>query len=158
MTHPFIIGLHYTYETSDKLYFVMDYMRSGDLYKFLKVKKRFKESAAKFYAACVVMALGFLHEKRIIYRDLKLENILMQNDGYINVADFGLSKFLESEDDKMRTFCGTRPYLAPEIICNKKYDMSVDWWALGIMVYEMLYGKLPFIANNEQLLYKKICE
>lgn len=161
VTHPFIIGLHYVFETKKRLFFVMDYMRCGDLNKMLRDKGHFKESAVKFYTAQIVLAIGCLHEKHIIYRDLKLENVLMQNDGYVNLADFGLSKFLDEEGvNKQRadTFCGTRPYLAPEIINGTKYDRNVDWWALGIMTYEMLHGCLPFISDNERMLFRKICK
>ena len=122
----------------------MNFVRCGDLYKHLTLKSYFKESIAKFYAAQIILALGFLHDSKIIYRDLKLENVLLESDGYIVLADFGMSKFLAHSDERMKSFVGTLPYLAPEIVNNEKYDRTVDWWALGIMLYEMMFGSLPF--------------
>ena len=100
--------------------------------------------------------MGFLHDSKIIYRDLKLENVLLESDGYIVLADFGMSKFLDHSDERMKSFVGTLPYLAPEIINNEKYDRTVDWWALGIMLYEMMYGSLPFSHKNQKILFDKI--
>ena len=134
----------------------MNFVRCGDLYKHLRLKTCFKESISKFYAAQIILALGFLHDSKIIYRDLKLENVLLESDGYVCLADFGLSKFLEDTDERMQSFVGTLPYMAPEIINNEKYDRTVDWWALGIMLFEMMYGKLPFEHSNQKKLFDKI--
>lgn len=119
-------------------------------------KKKFKESAAKFYAAQVILALGYLHNKKIIYRDLKLENILVEEDGYIVISDFGLSKILSEPNQLTETFCGTAAYLAPEIIRGSSYDKTVDWWALGILLYEMLHGLPPFFDRNMYTMFEKI--
>jgi len=134
--HPFIINLDYLFQDSHRIYFLMRYVQGGDLLKHLQIKKRFKESAVQFYAAQIALAIGHLHSKRIIYRDLKLENILMNDDGYILLSDFGLSKILPPGQLSF-TLCGTAAYIAPEILSKSSYDFKVDWWALGVLVFEM---------------------
>lgn len=155
-SHPFIVDVHYVFENDKRVYFVMNFLRCGDLYKQLQNRSYFKESVAKFYAAQIILAIGCLHDHKVIYRDLKLENVLLQDDGYVNLADFGMVKFLDDWDDQMRTFVGTRPYLAPEIVENKKYDRTVDWWAMGILLFEMMFGRLPFYDRNPRVLFDKI--
>lgn len=117
--------------------------------------KRFSENLAKFYATCVILAIGFLHQNNYIYRDLKLENILLDEFGYIKVSDFGLAKFLP-DTEKALTFCGTPEYLAPEIILGLGHNKSADWWTVGIFIYEMVYGLPPFYSHNHNELYRKI--
>lgn len=125
----------------------MEFMAGGELFQHLRKFKRFNEQQAKFYAACIAMALGHLHNKNYIYRDLKLENLLLDSDGYAKLTDFGLAKFIEKEE-KALTFCGTPEYLCPEVILGQGHNRPADWWALGILIYEMLHGIPPFYSSN----------
>jgi serum/glucocorticoid-regulated kinase 2 len=123
----------------------MDFIQGGELFKHLSEQKRFSEDKAKFYAAQIALALGYLHDSKIIYRDLKPENILLDSKGYIKLADFGLAKILNINDkEDPNSFCGTPEYLAPEMILGSGHDHTLDWWALGILIYEMIIGIPPF--------------
>lgn len=153
--HPFLMGLHYAFQTKHKLYMVMDYMPGGELYIHLRTHGLMDEPTAKFYVCEIVLALEHLHQNKIIYRDLKPENVLIGKDGHIKLTDFGLSKKVEKAT---YTFCGTAEYLAPEIIRGTGHDMSVDWWALGTLMYEMIMGKPPFCSDNRQETLQKIVE
>jgi len=126
--HPFIVQLHYAFQTQDKLFFIMDFLNGGELFYHLKEGERFSESKAKFYAAEIILGLECLHKNGIIYRDLKPENIILDTEGHIRLTDFGLSK--KESESKTYTFCGTPEYISPEIISNKGYDKNVDWWSL----------------------------
>ena len=146
------------FQTDERLMFVMRFVRGGDMCTLLQKQKRFSESRAKFYAAIVSMALGHLHKQNFIYRDLKTENILLEEDGYLSLTDFGLSKQLNNDDETTNTFCGTPVYLAPEIVKGYGYTKRVDWWALGILTYEMVVGFPPFYTgnNNPTRMYELI--
>ncbi|CAG9324813.1 SGK2_2 [Blepharisma stoltei] len=152
---PFIVQLRYAFQTSDKLYMVMDYMKGGELFFHLRKEGKFSEDRAKFYAAEILLAFESLHNAGVIYRDLKPENILLDVDGHIKLTDFGLSKVTDS-DKKAFTFCGTPEYLAPEVLKNEGYDKAVDFWSLGVVLYEMIAGEPPFYAENRVELYKMI--
>ena len=154
VNHPFLVGLEYAFQTPEKLYFVMEFMQGGELFQHLRNQKRFNEEQAKFYAACITLGLGHLHNKNYIYRDLKLENLLLDEHGYAKLTDFGLAKFLKS-DEKALTFCGTPEYLAPEVILGKGHNRPADWWSLGVLIYEMIFGIPPFYSSNVQMMYKK---
>ncbi|KAG1664810.1 Serine/threonine-protein kinase Sgk3 [Nymphon striatum] len=141
--HPFLVGLHYSFQTSDKLYFVLDYVNGGELFFHLQRERYFPEHRSRFYAAEMASALGYLHSHGIVYRDLKPENILLDSIGHIVLTDFGLCKEgIVGHNDTTTTFCGTPEYLAPEVIRKQAYDRSVDWWCLGAVLFEMLYGLL----------------
>ena len=155
VNHPFLVGLIYAFQTPEKLYFVMEFMKGGELYQHLMKLDRFSEDQAKFYAACIAMALGHLHNNDYIYRDLKLENILLDEQGYAKLTDFGLAKFVKS-DEKALTFCGTPEYLSPELLLGQGHNRPADWWSLGVLIYEMIYGVPPFYSSNVQNMYKKI--
>ncbi|XP_065332814.1 serine/threonine-protein kinase Sgk1-like isoform X1 [Cloeon dipterum] len=154
--HPFLVGLHYSFQTTDKLYFVLDYINGGELFFHLQKERSFSESRARFYSAEISSALGYLHSRQIIYRDLKPENLLLDQQGHVILTDFGLCKEGLRDSDTTDTFCGTPEYLAPEVIRKQAYDRSVDWWCLGAVLYEMLYGLPPFYNKNTSTMYQNI--
>jgi len=155
LQHPFLMTLRYAFQTKDKLYFVLDYFPGGELFFHLKRKRRFSEAVAQIYVAEIALALGHLHSKGIIYRDLKPENILLDENGHVCLTDFGLSKDIKP-DEQAFTFCGTPEYLAPEIITGAGHGKAVDWWSLGILLYELTVGIPPFYSQNPNEMYQKI--
>lgn len=154
---PFIVKLHYTFQTDRKLYFVLEYCSGGELFSILQRCRRLTEEKAKFYAAQIVLALEHLHKHNVVYRDLKPENVLISETGYIKLADFGLSRMNVTQNEA-RTLCGTPEYLAPEILLNKGYGKAVDWWTFGNILYEMLIGITPFYTQQRSQLYDRIKE
>lgn len=156
INHPFIVSLRYAFQTQAKLYMILDYFTGGELFFHLKAIGRFDENRAKFYAAEIALAIACLHSKDIVYRDLKPENVLLDEEGHIRLTDFGLSKESVNGESLTHTFCGTPEYLAPEVIQGGGYGKPVDWWSLGTLLYEMLTGLPPFYNPNLQLMYEKI--
>ncbi|XP_048819079.1 serine/threonine-protein kinase Sgk2-like isoform X1 [Lagopus muta] len=154
--HPFLVGLHYSFQTSEKLYFVLDYVNGGELFFHLQRERCFREPRARFYAAEVASAIGYLHSLNIIYRDLKPENILLDCQGHVVLTDFGLCKEGMEEEETTSTFCGTPEYLAPEVLKKQPYDRTVDWWCLGAVLYEMLFGLPPFYSRDVSQMYDNI--
>ncbi|KAJ9624725.1 Serine/threonine-protein kinase [Knufia peltigerae] len=154
---PFIVGLKFSFQTPTDLYLVTDFMSGGELFWHLQKEGRFKEDRAKFYIAELILALKHLHEHNIVYRDLKPENILLDANGHIALCDFGLSKANLTQDDTTNTFCGTTEYLAPEVLLDEQgYTKMVDFWSLGVLVFEMCCGWSPFYAEDTQQMYKNI--
>uniref|UniRef100_A0A8C4Q3X8 Protein kinase X-linked n=1 Tax=Eptatretus burgeri TaxID=7764 RepID=A0A8C4Q3X8_EPTBU len=151
--HPFIVTLFWTHHDTRFLYMLMEYAPGGELFSYLRNLGHFCDSYSRFYAAEVVCALEFLHSHCIVYRDLKPENILLDSHGHIKLTDFGFSKKLR---EKTYTLCGTPEYLAPEVIQSQGHDTAVDWWALGILAFEMLSGHPPFFDDNPFGTYQKI--
>ena len=151
--HPFLIRMWGTFQDSMNLFMVMDYIEGGELFSLLRKSQRFPNPVAKFYAAEVTLALEYLHFHNIIYRDLKPENILLDRNGHIKITDFGFAKEVETVT---WTLCGTPDYIAPEVIATKPYNKSVDWWSLGILIFEMLAGYTPFYDSTPMKTYEKI--
>ncbi|XP_018655404.1 serine/threonine kinase [Schistosoma mansoni] len=142
--HPFLVGLHSCFQTRSRLFFVIEFVNGGDLMFYMQRNLRLAEDYARFYAAEICIALNFLHERGIIYRDLKLDNVLMDSEGHIKLTDYGMCKEGIIGDMTTTTFCGTPNYIAPEILKGESYSFSVDWWALGVLMFEMLAGRSPW--------------
>ena len=155
LKHPFIVQLvGFNFEDPKYIYFVLEYIQGGELFTLLRTKGTFPVPQTKFYVAHIITIFEYLHSKNIVYRDLKPENILINKNGYLKLTDFGFAKILENE--KTYTLCGTPEYLAPEIILNKGHGKAVDWWTLGILLYEMLVGIDPFSDDDPMKTYQKI--
>lgn len=155
-SHPFLISLKYSFQTADRLCFVMEYVNGGELFFHLSRERVFGEDKTRFYGAEILLALEYLHEQGIIYRDLKLENLLLDKDGHIKIADFGLCKEDILFGKTTKTFCGTPEYLAPEVLDDSDYGRAVDWWGLGVVMYEMMCGRLPFYNRDHEILFELI--
>jgi len=155
LDHPFLMNLRFAFQTKEKLYLVLDYVRGGELFFHLKNNRRFAEDVAKLWVGEIALALGHLHSLGVLYRDLKPENILLDPDGHVILTDFGLAKDV-AKDEKTNTFCGTPEYLAPEIVTGSGHDKAVDWWSLGILLYELTVGIPPFYSQNVNEMYNKI--
>ncbi|XP_022603877.1 protein kinase C epsilon type-like [Seriola dumerili] len=154
--HPYLTQLFCCFQTKDRLFFVMEYVNGGDLMFQIQRSRKFDEARSRFYAAEVTSALMFLHRHGVIYRDLKLDNILLDAEGHCKLADFGMCKEGILNGVTTTTFCGTPDYIAPEILQELDYGPSVDWWALGVLMYEMMAGQPPFEADNEDDLFESI--
>ncbi|CAO3621657.1 unnamed protein product [Cunninghamella blakesleeana] len=150
---PFIVDLFCTFQDDVNLYMLLEYVVGGELFSHLRRAGRFTNDMTRFYASEIVLAIEYLHSKNIIYRDLKPENLLIDHQGHIKITDFGFAKTVV---DRTWTLCGTPEYLAPEIIQSKGHGKAVDWWALGILIFEMLAGYPPFFDDNSFGIYEKI--
>ncbi|XP_029595258.1 serine/threonine-protein kinase N1 isoform X1 [Salmo trutta] len=153
--HPFLVNLFACFQTPEHVCFVMEYTAGGDLMMHIHADV-FTEPRAVFYSACVVLGLQFLHDHKIVYRDLKLDNLLLDTDGYVKIADFGLCKEGMGYGDRTSTFCGTPEFLAPEVLTDTSYTRAVDWWGLGVLIYEMLVGESPFPGDDEEEVFDSI--
>eukprot|EP00106_Octopus_bimaculoides_P000172 XP_014767614.1 PREDICTED: serine/threonine-protein kinase N2-like [Octopus bimaculoides] len=153
--HPFLVNLFACFQTKQHVIFVMEYACGGDLMMHIH-SDVFSEPRTVFYAACVVLGLQYLHEHNIVYRDLKLDNLLLDYEGYLKIADFGLCKEGMGFGDRTTTFCGTPEFLAPEVLTETSYTRSVDWWGLGVLIYEMLVGESPFPGDDEEEVFDSI--
>ncbi|XP_059870013.1 serine/threonine-protein kinase N3 isoform X3 [Delphinus delphis] len=152
MGHPFLLSLLACFHTSSHACFVTEFVPGGDLMMQIH-EDVFPEPQARFYLACVVLGLQFLHEQKIIYRDLKLDNLLLDAQGFLKIADFGLCKEGIGFGDRTSTFCGTPEFLAPEVLTQEAYTRAVDWWGLGVLLYEMLVGECPFPGDTEEEVF-----
>ncbi|PHH66019.1 hypothetical protein CDD81_544 [Ophiocordyceps australis] len=156
INNPFIVPLKFSFQSPEKLYFVLAFVNGGELFHHLQKEHRFDVNRARFYTAELLCALECLHGFSVIYRDLKPENILLDYQGHIALCDFGLCKLDMKDEDRTNTFCGTPEYLAPELLMGKGYNKTVDWWTLGVLLYEMLTGLPPFYDENTNEMYRKI--
>uniref|UniRef100_A0A8C2JVG7 protein kinase C n=1 Tax=Cyprinus carpio TaxID=7962 RepID=A0A8C2JVG7_CYPCA len=153
--HPFLVNLFACFQTKEHVCFVMEYAAGGDLMMHIHADV-FSEVRSVFYAACVVLGLQFLHDHKIVYRDLKLDNLLLDTEGYVKIADFGLCKEGMGFKDRTSTFCGTPEFLAPEVLTETSYTRAVDWWGLGVLIFEMLVGESPFPGDDEEEVFDSI--
>ena len=151
--HPFIVDLYSTFQDSLNVYMLLSYVPGGELFTHLRRAQRFTPDVTRFYLATIVLALRYLHSFNIIYRDLKPENLLLDSRGYLRLTDFGFAKIVE---DRTWTLCGTPEYLAPEIILNEGHGKPADWWACGVLAYEMMVGFPPFFDETAPGIYEKI--
>lgn len=156
INNPFIVPLKFSFQSPEKLYFVLAFVNGGELFYHLQKDGRFDVNRARFYTAELLCALECLHGFSVIYRDLKPENILLDYQGHIALCDFGLCKLDMKDEDRTNTFCGTPEYLAPELLMGKGYNKTVDWWTLGVLLYEMLTGLPPYYDENTNEMYRKI--
>lgn len=154
-SHPFLVGLLCAFQTVDKLFLLMPFVQGGDLFMHLKRRKRFTEHEVQFFVSQIILGLQFQHSKGIIYQDQKPENILLCSNGYIKLADFGAAKYCY-QTKSYKTFIGTADYIAPEVLKKLPYNKAVDWWSLGILMFELLYGKTPFFQQEPRLTFKHI--
>ncbi|CAO3599164.1 unnamed protein product [Absidia cylindrospora] len=154
--NPFIVPLKFAFQSPDKLYLVLAFINGGELFHHLQLEGRFTEERSRFYTAELLCALECLHNLNVVYRDLKPENILIDLHGHIALCDFGLCKLNMTEEERTNTFCGTPEYLAPELLHGHGYTKNVDWWTLGVLLYEMMTGLPPFYDENTNDMYKKI--
>lgn len=153
INHPFIVTMFASFQDDVSLYMLLEYIIGGELFTHLRKQGKFSNDHGRFYATQIILAFEYLHEDNIVYRDLKPENLLLDAVGYIKITDFGFAKVVT---DRTWTLCGTPEYLAPEIIQSKGHGKGVDWWALGVLVYEMIAGYPPFYDENPFGIYQKI--
>lgn len=151
--HPFIVNLVGLLQDRRRVYMLMEYVPGGEVFTRLRADGRFSNDASRFYAAEIILAFEYLHSSSTVYRDLKPENLLFTQRGHIKITDFGFAKVLH---DKTFTLCGTPEYLAPEIIQSRGHGLAVDWWALGVLIYEMIAGYPPFFDETTFGIYQKI--
>jgi len=156
LEHPFLVKLHATFKDDMKLYFLLEPSLGGELFSLLSEKTFFDEPTSRFFAGCVILGFEYMHSKNMIYRDLKPENLLLDNMGYLKITDFGFAKVMSQS--WTYTLCGTPDYLAPEVVSGEGHGKGVDWWTLGILIYEMLNGMPPFNDDEPIKIYNKIIE
>jgi protein kinase X len=155
ISHPFIVHLNNFFQDETNLYFQSEYVAGGELFTLMLNEGKLQVEQVKFYSAQLVSIFEYLHSKKIIYRDLKPENVLINSTGYLKLTDFGMAKRIES---KTYTICGTPEYMAPEIVLNQGHGSPADWWSLGILLYEMLVGITPFTDKDPTIIYQKVIE
>lgn len=155
ISFPFCVGLDCAFKDNIYLYFVLPYISGGEMFTYIQKYGTFSDTLSKFYASQVVLALEYLHYCDVVHRDIKPENILVDSNGFLKLCDFGFCKVLKK---KTWTLCGTPEYLAPEVILSKGYSFSVDWWATGVLIFEMIAGHPPFCASDPNKLYQKVLD
>jgi len=153
MHHTSLVNLHRTYKDKRRLYLLLDACLGGEIFTLLRKQRYFSEDTSRFFSASVVEAFDYMHSQSIVYRDLKPENLVLNRNGYVKVADFGFAKFVM---DKTYTLCGTPDYLAPEIVTGQGHGKGVDWWTVGVLIYELCSGVSPFYSSDQTEMYRKI--
>lgn len=153
LDHPFLITTQGFSQDERQLYLVIELVNGGELFTYLRSVHKFSPDHANFYTAQVIQMFEYLHSKDIVYRDLKPENVLIDKEGYLKLTDFGFAKVVQS---RTYTLCGTPEYLAPEILLNKGHGKPVDWWTVGVLIYEMNAGIDPFNDEDPMVVYQKI--
>lgn len=148
LRHPFIVNMSYAFQDREKLYLVMDLLEGGDLRYHMGCRRRFKESEAKFFIACIILGLEFLHLNNIIHRDIKPENLVFDNTGYLRTTDLGIARVMKSNNSSDTS--GTPGYMAPEVMCRQDHSFPVDYYAVGIIAYELMLGKRPYNGRNRR--------
>ena len=156
MNNPFIVKLNYAFQTSEKLFLLLDYCPGGDLLKQLQIQTRFSEEKAKFYICEIILALGELHKHNIIFRDLKPDNVVIDKEGHALLTDFGLSREGVVDKEMAKSFCGSIAYLAPEMLSRSGHGKAVDWYLLGVLFYELLVGVPPYFTTNQEHIFMNI--
>ena len=156
MSHPFIVNMYYSFQNQDNLYLVLDLMTGGDLRYHLTRLKRVSEIEGKFLVSNIILALEYIHINKIVHRDIKPENLVMDQKGYIHLTDFGIAKVIENNYIKENNSSGTPGYVAPEILCGNEYNFSVDYFALGIVTYELITGERPYTGSNKLEIKEKM--
>uniref|UniRef100_A0A7S2KPB5 Protein kinase domain-containing protein n=1 Tax=Zooxanthella nutricula TaxID=1333877 RepID=A0A7S2KPB5_9DINO len=156
VSHPFIVALHYAFQTPKNLYLVLEFCNGGELFFHLSRVPRFTEERTQFYAAETSAAIAYLHEVEIVYRDLKPENLLLDCEGHLKITDFGLSKRGIIDNVSAKTVCGTPEYIAPEIVERRGHGRAVDWYAIGALTFEMLTGLPPFYHSDREIMVQRI--
>ena len=151
--HPFICAVHEAYNAPKHVMFLMDLVPGGELFSLLAKARVLSQSATALYVAMVGSALGYLSARKIAHRDVKLENLLFDDKGYLKLVDFGFAKKIES---RTFTFCGTPDYMAPDILTGKGHNYAVDWWSLGVLTYELVHGQSPFDAPDQMATFRRI--
>jgi serine/threonine protein kinase len=155
VNHPFIVKLHYAFQTGPALCLVMDFINGGELFMHLRKHRSFSESDARIWAAQILLALEYLHSMGIIYRDIKPENVLLDREGHIKLTDFGLAR--DATDMSTATeVAGSPYYMAPEVLLMQGHDVQADWWSLGILIYEMITGLPPFYSKDTKAAYHRL--
>lgn len=157
LRHPFVVKMPAHFQDDRALYVLLQYAPGGELFRRVRLRGRLTNHAAKFYAASVLLAVEYIHSKHVVHRDLKPENLLLDARGYLKVADFGHAKHLGRADGRTYTLCGTPEYAAPEMIIGVGHGKGVDFWALGVLCYELLAGYPPFYDRNTDVVCRKIC-
>jgi serine/threonine protein kinase len=153
LKHPFIVNMYGSFHDTRYIYMLLEYIVGGEFFTHLRKEGRFDNDRSLFYAAQIASIFEYCHSKNIVYRDLKPENILINADGYVKLTDFGFAKVIEH---RTYTLCGTPEYIAPEVLLNKGHGKPVDWWTLGILIYEMVVGYPPFVDEDPMGIYQKI--
>jgi serine/threonine protein kinase len=155
LCHPFIIKLRWAFQTQKKLFLIMDYFQRGDLNRALNIEGRFTEDRARIYFCEILLIIEYLHAKNILFRDTKPENFLVDETGHLVMTDFGLAKDLGPETSS-GTFCGSVAYIAPEMLIDRQHGKPLDWYLLGLLLYEMMTGIIPFYSKNREEFYANI--